>query len=516
MTALSRITHFFTDPDSQTLNPLALLLVVAAILVPLIGYGLLPLVGIATFKAKLQFPALVKLVILTLVGIASLVYVKRVFERPPYFLPIFLVVYWQVISYINKDFLIPMGIDVHFRLILMIALAVPSIIYLGMYGIEMFKDLPFFKFFMFFFLINVLYYQFYSAVTIDVSELRDGAFAAGNFGLVKLIDHLITAMSVIVTYVTIKKAPNPKNYFLTLGSHLVVITGLCSVLFVLTYPTNLYSYVLDGFLRTFGFLGHPNPYAHHMGMILLVLVGLLFMGQRSERWRIKGIGWGVFLATFGFLVGLSKTAILSFIVASSVFWMPQLLEPQNRVKIVKALFSIAIGLVALNYLFGWLSGDTVLEILAKRLADTNSVDSRMGDWWVLISQINWSNIWFGQGHTAANQAILLQQFNANEGKPVLNVHNGYIEVVYDYGLLGLSVIFAALSILIHGFTTWLKGSAIQKPLGLALIALAIYFLMVLSFDEILYMYDASHMFWIMATILIMLIARLNLNAAKVT
>ncbi len=492
-------------------NNVWLIIAICLALLPIMGYGVLPLIGITTFYSKFQPDSIIKLIVLFLGGIGAILYIRWSISKPPATIPIFLVAYWQVVSYVNGEFINPLGIDIKLRLLIILGLSIPAAFYVYKWRTLIFKELGFLKYFAFFVAINLFYYQFYGATTQVVKGISDGAWAAGNFGLVKVLGHIITVTAVIVSYTVMRLAKDPRSYILSLGKHLMWVTALTSILFVVTYPTKMYSYILDGFLRSFGFLDHPNPFAHHMGIILLVLVGLMTMGQQNKDWKIKGLGWGVFFSCFGFLVGLSKTAIISFIVATSVFWLPQLLDPQNRVSVMKAMVGLAIGCVLLNYMFGWVSGQTLVGVFMSRLEQPNSVDSRMGDWWILISQINASNILFGQGHTAANQAILLHQFSANDGSPALNIHNAYVEVLFDYGLLGLSVLIAAFTNLTHGIKIWFKGNNIQKPIGLTIVALSIYFLMVCSFDEMLYMYDASHLYWIFSALFIVLAIRLNNN-----
>lgn len=484
--------------------PLLLLSAMAGILLPLIGYCLLPGLGVTFFAESLGLPR----VILLCAGLTGIAFYWRYLQWAlprPQIIVGFILLAWPPVAYFNAE-LLNVGLNLHLRPLLLLALAVPMVRIAWRNRELLLERVPWLKYYLVFFLWLTLYAVFYNANAVD-PRLSGGeeAMSEGSVSMVQLTAYFYCLAGMAACAVAFLKTRNPKGLFDALNRGILWVSGLEALVTVAGYPLGMFTTMLDGFLRSYGIFPHPNPFAHHMGILTLYLVGLCcyYQGERKARmpgWLLLG-GLAINLAAF--LLGLSKTALGVFVLCAGILLTLNLATPAVRRNLPRVLLGLAV-LAPLTLLgFEVLSGQSFFSLLESRLDQTQSLTWRTDIWGDLLADINLGAIWLGHGFTAANNTVFHLTFNdARNAQPLMMVHNAYIALLYDLGIFGYAMFAAVVSMLLHAFRYWLSSANPGlKTEHSIILALAVYFLCVCAFDEMSYMFDAPMLFWMLATIL---------------
>jgi O-antigen ligase len=108
--------------------------------------------------------------------------------------------------------------------------------------------------------------------------------------------------------------------------------------------------------------------------------------------------------------------------------------------------------------------------------------------------------------------MLVFQMTYNTSKnaqPLILVHNGYLSLFYDFGLPGLLLFVGVLAAAGWAWgRLWQPAWAAYRPLLVTMVAMAGYFLIASGFDEMIYMFDAPLLFWVLTTVIASLLCRL--------
>lgn len=490
-------------------NLLWLLVLFAGVLLPVGAYGLLPLMKVNVFSGLLPLNRLL-LIPVGLVGlVAGSQFLDHVRLKPPFAFVFFLVIFWHIASYFGDILLTEVGINLHLRPVIMMACVVPAIIGWRKWGGSIFKQVPFIRYYLLFFSVVLFFRLFFNANAIDVKATITGGDMAGNMANDQVLFYFMDLIGMYVCYSAFSGNWDQGGHklldiFDRFNQCLMVVTSILSIIFIICYPLGMFTINLEGFIRTFGLLMQPNPYAHHMGLLMLYFLGLFCYYQGENKHRMPG--WLVYAALainlLGFLVGFSKTAIAALAIGVIIIFLGSVSVPTIRIKFIWGLIAMTFLMIIGLGLFSALSHQSILEIFSARMENNNSMDWRTNVWNYLLSDLSFDKLLTGHGHTASNATILQNSFSDKDGKPVIMVHNGYIQLLYDYGVWGLLLVGAVLSIMWNAFQGTLKpiNNAV-KPLMYTLIAFSVYFLIVLSADEMLFMFDATHLYWYLATLL---------------
>ncbi|MGE0200245.1 MAG: O-antigen ligase family protein [Candidatus Melainabacteria bacterium] len=434
-------------------------------------------------------------------------YYETISTRPPVFWLYFFAVFWQVVTFISRWLINTVGLDLHLRMLLILLLGIPLVIYVFRFGGELLKRLPPIGFFLLFLSVVGFYYFFFNADVQDLSIYREGSWLQGNLSIEKIICFYFTLCELVITPVCVWRHSDPYKLFDRLNFCLMTFVSLASIVFLIGFPFHFFSVELDGFTRTEGFLGHPNLYSHQMGIYVVYLLGLFCYYQnenahRMPRWFLYG---AVGINLIGFLIGFSKTGFIALGLAALWVLGTNLAIPAVRRAFWSAGAVILLLLMAGIGAFEAISGKRVLQIITDRINDPQSLNTRMGRWNMLLGSMDFSHLLTGHGHTAASAMIRLQNFNDLEGKPVLLVHNGYLELLYDYGIWGLTHFLVIISIVISAYKKWFTHKNMSNwALYMTVIGLVIYYLIVMMCDEILYMSYSSNLFWMLTILMLSL------------
>jgi O-antigen ligase len=490
-------------------------LLLLGLLLPVLGYWLLPALGIGAFSQLFDFKKSLLLFGGTIGLIGYFYYMRLVMPRPQV-LVAFTLLAWPLVDYVNNLLLNQVGLNIHLRPLLFAALAFPSLWISLKNGRLLLRTIPWLKYYLFFFLWMLLYAFIFNGNAVD-PRLAGGeeSFSEGSVSFVQLTSYFYCLMAITVPAVAILRVRDHHGLFDTLNKALLWISSLEALLTIGGYPFGMFNMLLDGFTRAMGLFTHPNPFAHHMGILMVYLLGLFCYYQGERKHRIPGwlLFGGLGINFIAFLLGLSKTALAVFAVCAAIIALMNLAVPAVR----RSFLHIAIALIVLVPLgllgFQALSGESFFSLLESRIDQTQSLTWRTQIWQDLLADINGVSILTGHGFTAANATVFRLSFNdSKNAQPLMMVHNAYIGLLYDLGLMGYLMFVAALSMIFNAVRGWINagktrfgdvfgGKTMWRTEHSILIALAVYFLATCAFDEMSYMFDAPILFWALASLL---------------
>lgn len=475
-----------------------------ALLLPVFIYMILPALGFKSLGEALNLKMLIALVGLLVGGSLYWGYLRFVMPRPA--LPLaFIVVAWPIVDYLNVQML-TFGLNFHLRPLLILALAIPAI---GMAWQErrtLWQNLPGLKVYVLFMAWITLYALVYNANAVD-PRLSGGseAMGEGSVSMVQWTAYCYCLLAMALAGVAILKARDYKGLFDWINKALLWVSSLESLLTIAGYPFGLFTLFLDGFTRAIGIFSHPNPFAHHMGVLMIYLLGLFCYYQGERKHRIPGLLLysGIIINFCSFLLGLSKTALGIFAICAVIVFAMNMAVPAVRRSSGKILLGLLILLPVGVVAFEVLSGQSFFSLLESRIDQTQSMTWRVIVWQDLLADINMATVWLGHGFTAANETVFRLTFSdAKNAQPLMMVHNAYIALLYDFGLPGYLLLLAAIAMMWQAIRGWLRApNPALRTAHATIVGLVIYFLSVCGFDEMSYMFDAPMLFWSLATLL---------------
>lgn len=498
----------FFSPSAEKTAPtnrfwlIGLFLLLAGLAIPVLGYVILPAMGWGQFAQMFHLNRLLLLFGAVIGGALYLWYLRLVIPRPQLILG-FVLLLWPIVVFLN-GLLLDVGINLRLRPLLLLLIALPGLWLTVWHGRLLWHAIPWFKYYLIFFLWMTLYTFIHNAQAID-PRLSGGGSGDGLVSVVQLTSYFYCLVAIVVSAVVGLKARSINGLFDKLNAALLMVSGLEALLTIAGYPFGLFTLFLDGFTRAVGIFSHPNPFAHHQGVLLLYLFGLLFFyqGERRSRMSLLLLLSALGLNVIAFLLGLSKTALAAFSLCALLMLTLNLAVPSVRRALV-GLGIAGIVLVPLG-LFGFemLSGNNFFTLLESRLDDNTSMNWRSEIWNSLLADLDLEMLLTGHGFTAANLTVYQLSFNdAHNAQPLMMVHNAYIALLYDFGLMGYTMFLSCLSLIWQAVRHWL--SAVKPHLRTEhsiILALSLYFLLVCGFDEMSYMFDAPVLYWALSTLL---------------
>jgi O-antigen ligase len=471
---------------------------------PLTLYGLLPAVGVEGPSNWFSLKKIGLLVGLLVGGFGYWTYLKAILKRPQW-LVCFMLVGWIVLEGINGQ-LLTMGINLRERPMLLLMLGVPLSFLGWRYRKALVEYTPHLKGLLVFFTLVLVYFLFYNAKAADPKVGMDALWSEGSISFTQLTSYLFIIFGVLGAGVSMIQSRKPDRLFDHFNMVLMLGTSIVAFLPIVGFPFGQFCQIVDGFMRANGLFSHPNPYSHHMGLLMVYLLGLLcyYQGQNNDRVP----KWLLFTAlgvnAVAFLLGLSKTAMGTFAGCAALVLALNMATPGLRKNVGKILVASAvlvpIGLIA----FQVVTGKGLLDIMEARGEQNTSLLWRTEIWNSLLSSLSPESMALGHGFTAANMLVYQLTYNSlTNATPLILVHNGYLSLLYDFGLIGLLLFVVLL------WTMWwairrLSWASLGpvRPLLVTLVAMGVYFLSASSFDEMIYMFDAPMLFWMLATLIV--------------
>lgn len=481
-----------------------LLLGIVATLMPVIGYILLPSLGIHSFVQLFELKRLYLLVGALFGGGIYIHYFRFVLARPQLLVG-FIAIAWPVVDYVSGQ-LMHLGINLHLRPLILLGIAIPGIIVSLQHAKALWQQFPWMKYYLFFFAWLMFYTIFFNVNARDpYFDGGEGSFAEGSVSVIQVTAYLYCLLCITISGVTILKSRKPQALFDVFNKAFVIISMIEALVTIMGFPFGLFSMVIDGFNRAVGIFGHPNPYAHHMAIVMIYMLGLFcyYQGEREKRFPSWLLFTSLGVNLIAFLLGLSKTALGVFALCALLILVLNLGVPAIRKGFLKMTLA-GIVLVPVGLLgYQAFTGNSFLAVLESRIEQTESMSWRALIWQELLANINLATVWFGHGFTAANETVYQASYSdSTNSKPLMMVHNAYIALIYDLGILGYSMFAASITLCWQSITGWLNANKPEFKTEYSIIlALSLYFLIVCGFDEMSYMFDAPMLYWLLCSVL---------------
>ncbi len=472
-------------------------------LIPLFAYFLLPAVGVTQFESLFSLNKLLKLFILAFGGIGYVGYIIYLY-RQPQLLVYFYILAWPVVEFINNVLLFVVGINLHLRPILMLAIGLPGLV-LTCKHFGKLREVPHFKYYLAFWLWLLFYFLFFNSHAVSPGDEMESVWSEGSIGIAQFTSYFYCLVGIGLTGVNMLQNRNPQQFFDNINRKLLWLTGFLALITLIGYPFGFFAMKIDGFQRAIGIFTHPNPFSHHMGILLLYLMGLFGYYQSRDNQRIP---FGLLISSlslnlFAFLLGMSKTAIAVFLLAGAVYFLLSLSSAHIR-KLFFRLAMLMLIIVPIGILmYQIITQESFFDILQARIEQQASLDWRYEVWdGLILNLMENGSYWLGNGFTAANAWVFqLTYHDKLNAAPLMLVHNGYISLIYDLGILGWLIFVSAISLMLNSLRrAWSSHHIYTKPLLNSVIAMGIYFLAVCAFDEMTYMFDAPMLFFVLATL----------------
>lgn len=491
---------------------LVVLPLVFGVVVPVLMYAVAPAMGITAFQNLFSIKKLLALLALLVGGVVYWWAFSFVIRRPRW-LVYFYIIGWPLLEYLNNVLLFYMSINLHLRPILLLSVGAPGGWLLLTHARQLLKGVPYLKYYLVFFAWLLLYFFFNNQQSIDPRLGATNVMAEGSVSVIQTTSYFYCLLGIAVAAVTTHKEENPARFFDGFNKALLVVSSLIALVSILCFPFGWLTLEVDGFLREMSIFTHPNPFAHHMGVVLLYQLGLFCFYQGDQQRRMPG--W-LLVAAIGlnlvvFLMALSKTAIFVFSMCTLLLFFMNLSTPGVRKSFVKALILMAILVPVGIYAYQIFADRSFLELFEARINQQQSLNWRVEVWTYILSKLDMMTVLLGNGLTSANGLVFQVSYNAiTNPKPIMMVHNGYVALLYDLGLMGYLIFAAALSLMSHTLLFLFRATqTMVKPMLSTVVVLTVYFFAVCGFDEMTYMFDAPQQFWVFSTLLYTLVLKEN-------
>ncbi len=505
-----------TQPGYLKENGFWIFLMLTGFLLPVLLYGLLPAMGVDLPARLFSLKVIALLLVVGITGVGYFFYFKQVLKKP-HWLVFFMLFAWEILNYGN-DSLMLFGFNIRFRLLMTLIFTLPGTCLVALHLKTLIQSVPQFKYYLIFFSWLTFYFFFYNTHAIDPEFMGGDGVTAGSVDIIQITGYYYGFLAIALSAIAVREHQAPSVYFDFLNKGLFIVTGLISLYTMIGYPLLLTSEWIDGFQRANGLFSHPNPFAHQMGIILLYQFGMVlyYQGKNITRMSSFLLLSSAGLNVIAFLLAMSKTAIGIFILCGLVLFLLNLSSPLIQRHLAKIALAALLIVPTGIFMYEAVTDRSFISVLESRLDMQDSMVWRRQIWEYLLSNIHGTWILIGHGFTDSNAWVYHLTYNTEtNSKPLIMVHNGYIALLYDLGVMGLFFFVAALAqlknSLKHAFTQSLD-KAIDRPLQATVVCLSLYFLVVCGFDEMTYMFNAPIFFWCLTSTLFCLLV--NEKSAK--
>jgi len=323
-------------------------------------------------------------------------------------------------------------------------------------------------------------------IILSLNAIRPGTSLITNLQLIRF--HFIEIFLISITYFYLKNNNSCETLFNWMN--IFVITN--SVVAVFQRLTGIGVVYIDGFSRVQGLVGHPNA----LGFLINTFLPVTFYMYCNADTKRKKIIWGISLviSIFALILSLSKTSYLIFGLLTFLIY----LKSPHKLKI-KSL------LIAFVSIFIFLIIDAsfnlnMIQTITMRFNDNSSLEWRYTVWNYLLANMNFHSYLFGHGTNSVTQYLS----SVNPGNPATS-HNGYLQLLYEYGITGLVYVIPFFYLFIKSVQNILfKKNILNNKLD-NLIILGITFILIVEtyMDQSLVNRSIMYFAWVLMTVFYM-------------
>lgn len=530
-------------------QPIPFVLLGAALLAFVI-YGVLPFMGISQFGYLLSLSKLLILVI-ALVGVPGYIMYWRWLVQTPSRALIGMLVGFPLSAHFADQLMRYAGVNLRFRWFGYALFIIPSLWVIFRHR-QLFwqhtKRLMPIRIYGTFLAVLLVFAFVNNHFNADIGLMGPGLWDGDSLAVRTISSHINVMIVMALGWILCTETQAEPLFTKAFGivRALCIMSAITCAYTLIGIPLGLTTAVIEGYTRATGIFNHPNPLAHHTGILTLLFLSIylfcqhqqtVFQAQASRSapqvvlgnkaqplpagsgffapWRQGVVGKNLMWLVIGLvaniivlLIGLSKTAIAVTAAGMALMFVLCSGLPTAR-KLGLTIGGILVAMIPVGILaYNLITGQDFMDTVNARLEDTNSLTWRENVWAYLESQIEGANLFTGHGFLAANESMFQYLFNAFDEdllNPVILVHNGYLNLLYDFGLWGLIYFAGILWLLLQQGALYLAAWGHNNPLAERLplvgggVAMAFYFSFGARYDELVTMFDACFLFWFSVT-----------------
>ncbi len=491
------IKHSGRSPSQNTLIRASIALIGGGLL-PLLLFWMLPFFGFSFLSNLFSWSHIAALYLLIIFGTAYWYVIDFIRPRPQILLCALLILHpW--LSFISLT-LNDLGINNYYTAWIFILFYFPAVVIALSRIRQAIRLVPSIQFLVLFTCILIWYFAFFQHPILD-QRTGAGQFTLGFYFLYGFGFDIAFAIVTAIAFLERKSEEALKQVTVIIAINVIVyaLIGIIAYQFKLLIIDDL------GLHRARSIFYHPSNFGHYMCLSLLYLLGtyLYFLKNKASIALKTLLISSLVIGFVGTILSFSKTAIAALIF---VCVLMILLNCVSFKQLKNMLLILAgIGLIGFSSIlvFEQLSDVPVVEGFVKRINEGSSLNWRNQMAENLLVDMDESNLLFGNGMSASKVKLSGVQgfimFPRATGKimKVVHVHNGYLALFYDYGLVGLIPFFLLVSLMIQHLSGLLRisGESPLRALYALSITLILYYLIGCFFDPLFEQWEIP--FWIL-------------------
>lgn len=343
-------------------------------------------------------------------------------------------------------------------------------------------DIPFLKYLLFFdFLTFLSLFRFDGALYNTLLELRI---------------HLVILFLILLVY-TYLKNNSPKLIF----TYINLFAFANMLVAILQALIRKGAVIIEGVARVRGLMEHPNT----CGFLINIYLGYCFYKLFLSESKKDKVIWGciIFFNILALILTFSKTSYLIFVVNLLILTIFSSFKTQIK------NISLVILSTCMIVLLDLLVGLNLSAKLVSRFQNTSSFEWRLEVWSTLLRNMNLLSFFTGYGINSVQKYLLMVRPN---DLPV--AHNGYIQLLYEYGILGFSYIVAIISVSVSSLRNLAQKSDFnEKIIYLVPLMMACSLLVELMFDVAVSLRESIFYLWTYIVVFYILINQKNSQKA---
>jgi hypothetical protein len=477
-----------------------------------IGFDWLPIFGIDIFADLFSPRHVLGIILLFVGGLLYLKYIHACLDHPSRFLLVYCVLlpWFTFLCRVAAQH----GANFPQTALMAVLFCLPVFLMTWRYAIPMLQQVPMIRYYAILWGVMLVNLLFFDHAVFDATAQMLGKQSVSIQSYTPITLTLISLfLGSYVAYREEKILP----FLNAVNKTAVLIAVILSLTALICYPLQLFTVTSEGVPRMGLIFFHPNHFAMYQSFLLIYMLGMYFhyLSMSSERTIQK-----ILLVTivFGFLALIttfSKNAIASFAVGAILLVALNLQLVRRKRFLVIILVLLPVLLVGGLWTFQLVTNVNLVEKFLFRVGNTSSMEWRLEAWRYIFEDIDWSNVLFGHGFSAASERMaLFQRSLPGSTFKVLQVHNDYLMLLYDFGLAGLIIHIWLLSVWCLKLFAVFKAPVYEmsRPLDVTAICMITAYFICNATDNCFVMLETP--FWILLLILFVTSERIKRQTSR--
>jgi len=498
----------------NTVNNKSIFEVYASKLFFILGAAFIPLLATLYISEKVNFEPTIIYSFLIVGFIFFVKITEKSVESP--ILVYLMLQFIFIISFLDQKILSLAGISLKPHAFVLGFSLLMALYYSIKYFNHLWSSFPTFRYLFIFTIFNVIFYFFHSS-NFNISDVKIG-YLTGSFfyfedfsnadaKFIVFLDGICPIIAFTISVLVFNGIKNMKDlrnkvfWLIQVFSFSVLGYYLLALFLVLV---RLNQFVFTGSRLTESFLG-PSSLAPHL--FLLVFIGLKFLinnydlgNQKKTTLIDHTLTANIFIISLFILLQLGKTGIISLIISIILMFLlafkigfrvnilTNWLLKSNSTLSMFSLIGLIFFVIVLSQNVEFIG--TTISNLIERFENQSSMSIRQVNWHFFVEnwldKINIFNILLGFGLGASRESIFFISAMQPAGHLVQTIHNHFLEVIYDYGMVGLFYFAAYITMFFNSLNNIMdnRKHILVKGFSVICIAILVFFFIIHQTDGI--------------------------------